>query len=167
MSQQNVLLPNAVNRLSHAVRHQVIPIIGRMPSYGRLIYALASDGDLTAADKRSLFVALGYQISPVDLIPGFIPVIGQLDDILVMFWGIRTTLEKLSEERGTALLAGVNLTRDQLAADTEVVRHALRELISRGATAAGKGLFSVVRGAVIGGAYLGYLAYYLVKGKRG
>jgi len=159
-------LPNVVNRLSQTLRREVLPVLGRVPSYGRLIYALATDAGLPAANKRALFLALGYQISPVDLIPGFIPVIGQLDDLLVMFWGIRTTLEKLPPERTDEILAGVNLTREQIAADTEVVRGALRELVARPAAAAGKGLWSALRGAVTAGAYVGYLAYYLVKGRN-
>jgi len=159
-------LPNIVNRLSQALRREVVPVLGRIPAYGRLIYALVTDAGLSGADKRALFLALGYQISPVDLIPGFIPIIGALDDLLVMFWGIRTTLEKLPPERAEELLAGVNLTREQIASDTETVRGALRELVARPAAAAGKGLWSLVRGAVAGGTYLGYLAYYLMKRKN-
>ncbi|MHB0936160.1 MAG: YkvA family protein [Armatimonadota bacterium] len=159
-------LPNIVNRLSQTLRRQVLPVLGRVPSYGRLIYALATEAGLPAADKRALFLALGYQFSPVDLLPGFIPVIGQLDDLLVMFWGIRTTLEKLPPERGDEILAGVTLTREQIAADTEVVRVALRELVTRPAVAAGKGLWSAMKSTVIAGTYVGYLAYYLVKRKK-
>ena len=33
--------------------------------------------------------ALGYILSPVQLIPSFIPVIGQLDDLTVLFLGAR------------------------------------------------------------------------------
>jgi len=159
-------LPSIVNRLNEALRRQVVPVLGRVPAYGRLIYALATEAGLSAADKRTLFLALGYQISPVDLIPGFIPIIGALDDLLVMFWGIRTTLEKLPPERGDAILAGVTLTREQIDADTEIIRTALRELVARPAVAAGKGLWSAMKSTVIAGAYVGYLAYYLVKGKK-
>jgi uncharacterized membrane protein YkvA (DUF1232 family) len=33
--------------------------------------------------------ALGYLVSPIQLIPSFIPVIGQLDDVAVLFVGAR------------------------------------------------------------------------------
>ncbi len=35
-------------------------------------------------------IAVGYVLSPVQLIPSFIPIIGQLDDVCVLFLGSRT-----------------------------------------------------------------------------
>jgi len=34
--------------------------------------------------KWLLWIALAYLVSPIDLIPDFIPVIGQLDDLLIV-----------------------------------------------------------------------------------
>jgi uncharacterized membrane protein YkvA (DUF1232 family) len=33
--------------------------------------------------------AVLYLVSPVQLIPSFVPVIGQVDDLLVIFWGMK------------------------------------------------------------------------------
>lgn len=41
--------------------------------------------------------ALGYLVSPIQIIPTFIPVIGQLDDLLVLFVGMKL-LRKLTPE---------------------------------------------------------------------
>jgi uncharacterized membrane protein YkvA (DUF1232 family) len=46
--------------------------------------------------------AVGYLVSPIQLIPTFIPVIGQLDDLLVLFFGMkllrRLTPKKILDE---------------------------------------------------------------------
>ena len=34
--------------------------------------------------KRLLGFAIGYSISPIDLIPDFIPIIGHLDDLIIV-----------------------------------------------------------------------------------
>ena len=50
---------------------------------GALWYAYR-DPETPLLPKIILFVALGYALSPVDLIPDFIPVLGHLDDALVV-----------------------------------------------------------------------------------
>jgi uncharacterized membrane protein YkvA (DUF1232 family) len=54
----------------------------------------------------------GYLLSPVQLIPNFIPVIGCLDDVLVVFLGVKllrriTPADVLSECRGLANAAEI------------------------------------------------------------
>jgi len=47
----------------------------------RLLYA---DSRTPRTAKIMLWVATGYALSPIDLIPDFIPVIGYLDDIVIL-----------------------------------------------------------------------------------
>lgn len=42
-------------------------------------------------------LVLGYALSPIDLIPDFIPVIGYLDDLLILPIGIALTIKTLPE----------------------------------------------------------------------
>ncbi|MDY6122035.1 MAG: YkvA family protein [Porphyromonas sp.] len=48
------------------------------------LYYLLKEGDLNIKDKATLIAALGYFISPIDIIPDFVlPLIGFSDDLAV------------------------------------------------------------------------------------
>lgn len=48
------------------------------------LYLARKDPRITLKSKIVIAIAVGYLLSPIDLIPDFIPVIGQLDDLLVV-----------------------------------------------------------------------------------
>jgi uncharacterized membrane protein YkvA (DUF1232 family) len=50
----------------------------------RLAKLLKKDKKVPKISKIFLAIAIGYFLSPIDLIPDFIPVIGQLDDLLIV-----------------------------------------------------------------------------------
>jgi uncharacterized membrane protein YkvA (DUF1232 family) len=41
------------------------------------------------SSRAVALAAVLYLVSPVQLIPSFVPVIGQVDDLLVLFWGMK------------------------------------------------------------------------------
>lgn len=55
-----------------------------LPNLTRLVFGLASDPQVPAATKLTLAAAAVYLVSPVDLLPDFIPFVGYLDDALVV-----------------------------------------------------------------------------------
>ncbi|WP_194774250.1 YkvA family protein [Pararhodonellum marinum] len=69
-----------------------------------------SKGEYKGISNRSLgllVLALVYFISPVDLIPDFIPVIGYVDDlsvILAVFKSVQTDIEKFLEWERTRII---------------------------------------------------------------
>ena len=56
---------------------------------GKAIWNLFTSGGMTKADKWILVLALAYCLSPIDIIPDVIPVIGIFDDILVVLIALR------------------------------------------------------------------------------
>lgn len=98
-------------------RERVTATIRRMPAYLRLAWRLAKDPLLSRARRAAVIGAAGYLASPVDLVPGVIPVIGQLDDLAVALAALRIALAGLSPERRREHLEAVGLGDQDLADD--------------------------------------------------
>lgn len=64
-------------------RTQLIKLVAQLPVYIKLLWGLSKDSRVPAPAKGLLLAALAYVVSPIDLIPDFIPVLGQLDDVAV------------------------------------------------------------------------------------
>ncbi|MDE3112008.1 MAG: DUF1232 domain-containing protein [Chloroflexota bacterium] len=54
-----------------------------IPNLARLFHGLMRDGEVPWHAKLVLALGLGYLATPIDLVPDFIPVVGQLDDAVV------------------------------------------------------------------------------------
>ncbi|HET7829690.1 MAG TPA: DUF1232 domain-containing protein [Candidatus Limnocylindrales bacterium] len=102
-------------------RERVGAMVRRMPAYVRLAWRLGKDPLLSKARRAAVVAAAGYLASPVDLVPGVIPVIGQLDDIAFALAAIRLALGGLDAERRREHLEAVGLADEHLAADLRTV----------------------------------------------
>ena len=98
-------------------RERVTAMVRRMPAYLKLAWRLTRDPLLSKARRAAVIGAAGYLASPVDLVPGVIPVLGQLDDIAVVLAAIRFALAGLSPEQRRAHLEAVGLADDLLMED--------------------------------------------------
>ena len=58
-------------------------LLRALPDVVRLVRRLASDPGLPKPAKLALAAAVVYLLSPIDLIPDFVPVLGYLDDALL------------------------------------------------------------------------------------
>jgi uncharacterized membrane protein YkvA (DUF1232 family) len=58
-------------------------LLRALPAIIRTISGLAGDPVLPKAAKMALAAAVLYLVSPVDVIPDFIPVLGYLDDLFI------------------------------------------------------------------------------------
>lgn len=55
-----------------------------LPRFGKLLVSLIADSEVSNGDKVLLGAAVVYVASPVDIVPDFIPVLGQVDDIYLV-----------------------------------------------------------------------------------
>ncbi|MBE0508760.1 MAG: DUF1232 domain-containing protein [Marinospirillum sp.] len=62
------------------------------------LYYAAADKDTPVWAKTVIYGALGYFISPLDLIPDVIPVIGYMDDAAVIAAAVVTVAAHIKEE---------------------------------------------------------------------
>src|SRR6187397_342309 len=104
-------------------REEFGTLIRHMPSYAKLAWALARDPRLSRARRAAVLAGAAYVISPIDLIPGIIPVVGQLDDVLIALGVIRLALNGLKPEFRTQVLSNAGLTANDLDEDFRATTH--------------------------------------------
>jgi uncharacterized membrane protein YkvA (DUF1232 family) len=60
-----------------------------LPNCGRLVWQLRKDPSVPRRAKVALLVAGLWVLSPIDLVPEFLPVVGPLDDAVVVALALR------------------------------------------------------------------------------
>ena len=70
-----------------------LPVASRIPTYARLVTALVLDERMPANRKAILVGAAGYLVVGRDLIPDSLPIIGGIDDLLVVVLAVDLFLE--------------------------------------------------------------------------
>ena len=69
-----------------------------VPNLARLFAGLVRDPRVPRRAKLILGLAAGYLAFPIDLIPDFIPVVGQLDDAIVAAFALRYVVRSTPRE---------------------------------------------------------------------
>lgn len=103
-------------------RTEFAALLRRLPAYGRLAWALARDPRVSRLRRLAVLAGAAYVVSPVDLVPGFIPLAGQLDDLLVAMGAIRLALDGLKPEWRYQRLAAAGLKQVELDADLQTTK---------------------------------------------
>lgn len=65
-----------------------------LPDLLRLLKRLAADGSLPRGVRLRLWLLLAFVISPIDLVPDLIPVIGYLDDAILVAIVLRSVVRR-------------------------------------------------------------------------
>jgi uncharacterized membrane protein YkvA (DUF1232 family) len=118
----------------HPVLGPYLAMVTRLPTYARLGADLARDPDVPASAKASLVAAGAYAISPIDLVPGIIPVAGQMDDLAALLLAIRFAIRMTPKEVAVPHLERAGITQQQIDEDLKAVRDATIWLARRAAS---------------------------------
>jgi uncharacterized membrane protein YkvA (DUF1232 family) len=65
-----------------------------LPDVLRLLRRLAADRGLPAGVRVRLILLVAYLLSPIDLVPDFIPVIGYADDAIIIAVALRSVARR-------------------------------------------------------------------------
>ncbi|HEX9854621.1 MAG TPA: DUF1232 domain-containing protein [Acidimicrobiia bacterium] len=69
-----------------------------LPQLARLLYGLIRDPRIPRRRKLAAWLVVGYAFSPIDLIPDFIPIVGHVDDVLLVCLAIDQLIDAASPE---------------------------------------------------------------------
>lgn len=75
-----------------------LPVAGRVPTYARLLWSLVLDDRTPTAHKAVLGAAVGYLFLGRDLIPDDLPLVGGLEDLVVVTLAIEIFLDGVPED---------------------------------------------------------------------
>lgn len=120
------------------VLRQFWAVLRRLPSYVKLGVALARDNRVPKSAKVAVGLGGAYAVSPVDLVPGLIPVAGQLDDMMVLLYAIRRALRSCPEAVATEHLERAGLTFAVLDEDLAACRATARWIAVKGIRFSGR-----------------------------
>ncbi|MCA1841225.1 MAG: YkvA family protein [Actinomycetota bacterium] len=69
-----------------------------IPKFGKLLIALARDPRVPRKNKIFFWAIAAYLVVPFDLIPDWLPGIGQLDDLVLIALALDTMVNRIPEE---------------------------------------------------------------------
>ena len=99
-----------------------LPIASRVPMYTRLIASLVMDDRMPAGRKALLAGAAGYLVLGRDLIPDDVPIIGGLDDLVVVVLAAELFLDGVPDDLLNEKLAELGIDRAEFDSDVAQVR---------------------------------------------
>ncbi len=99
-----------------------MPVASRIPDYARLVTALVLDDRMPANRKVLLGAAAGYLVIGRDLVPDDVPIIGGLDDLVVVVLAVDLFLEGVPQDLLEEKLAELDIDRAAYHRDIAQIR---------------------------------------------
>jgi uncharacterized membrane protein YkvA (DUF1232 family) len=127
---------NERSRTGAAVRRALglaafMPLASRAPSYARLIWALVRDERTPIARKAVLAGAAGYVVLGRDLIPDDVPILGGLDDLVVVVLAVELFLDGVPAELLHEKLDALGIDRAAFDQDIAQIRRLTPKSVRR------------------------------------
>lgn len=119
--------------------------VKRLPSYVRLATLMARDPQVPRSSKALLVAGTAYTVTPIDFVPGVIPVAGQLDDLYVLLTALRQAIRACPDEIVEAHLIATGVTAASIDADLALVRKMVRRGVAWTVRNGGKALKGATR----------------------
>jgi uncharacterized membrane protein YkvA (DUF1232 family) len=110
---------------------EAIDLVKRLPIYARLVWSLLRDDRVPATHKGKLVLLAGYLLFPLDVIPDFIPVLGQLDDVAVTLLVLDHFIQNAPRDVVDDHLARIARNEDDLRRDLAVANRVMGENFER------------------------------------
>jgi uncharacterized membrane protein YkvA (DUF1232 family) len=82
-------------------KRTVMGTISEIPNFLKLLYGLLTDSRVNNIDKLVVAGAIAYILLPLDLVPDFIPFIGEVDDVFLLI----LALQRLISNAGRSVVA--------------------------------------------------------------
>jgi uncharacterized membrane protein YkvA (DUF1232 family) len=99
-----------------------MPIASRIPDYARLVAALVLDERTPASHKVLLGAAAGYLVVGRDLIPDDVPIIGGLDDLVVVVLAVDLFLDSVPADLLDEKIRDLDIDRAAFDRDVAQIR---------------------------------------------
>lgn len=112
--------------------------VKRLPTYVKLAAAIIRDPEVPKSTKALLGVGGAYAVSPIDLVPGVIPVAGQMDDMYVLLFGLQQTLRRMDPQVAARHLDAFGLTTAHIDEDLNSVIALAKTAVVSSVKAGGK-----------------------------
>ena len=122
-------------------KRTLVDVIKQLPAYLRLLGGLLTDRRVSGLDKLLVAGAIVYIVSPMDLLPDFVPFLGEVDDVFLLVLALQRLIANAGRRvvadywvGSLADLSTANLRRVLLAATFFLPRRMRRRLraIGRG-----------------------------------
>lgn len=81
-------------------KRTVLSYITELPRFLQLLWGLITDKRVAVVDKMLVAGAIAYIVMPIDLLPDFIPFLGEVDDVYLLVLALR----RLIANAGRAVL---------------------------------------------------------------